>query len=222
MSTASDPKRPLEHDEDDDDEEDDDYVPAEVKSDDESEASDDVSDEGEVDDEPVAAGKRRRQQEAPASSSKILKTETIDSEEEKKRSDALWATFANEEEKKERVIAHTEQDANVEQPAAVLKNAKPETKALTAAPTAPRPAARRVGLADRLSALGKKKDSVLSKSKQDWERLKEEQGLAEELAEHTKSKESFVERQAFLQRADVRTFEQEKSVRDKIRARRFD
>lgn len=220
MSTA-DPKRPLD-DEDDDDEEDDDYVPAEGKSDDESEASDDVSDEGEVDDEPVAAGKRRRQQDAPASSSKVPKTVIVDEEEEKKRSDALWSSFADAEQKKAPVVTRAEQDPKVESPAAITTPVEPVTKEPTSVSTAPRPAVRRVGLADRLSALGKKKDSVLSKSKQDWERLKTEQGLAEELAEHTKSKESFVERQAFLQRADVRTFEQEKSVRDKIRARRFD
>lgn len=78
---------------------------------------------------------------------------------------------------------------------------------------------RKPGLADRLSALGKKKESVLTKSLKDWQQLKEEEGLVEELAEHTKSKDSFVERQAFLQRADLRQFEQEKSIRDKIRAR---
>lgn len=220
MTSHSDPRPPHGHDEDDDDEEeDDDYVPGQEKSDCESEASDDVSDEGEADDEPVGRGKRRRGQDPLPSTAKVSKTEALDEEEEKKRSDALWASFAAEDEKKE--VAKSADGPTAESPAvpatteSVPKDSKPTV-------SAPRPPVKRVGLADRLSALTKKKDSVLNKSKQDWERLKTEKGLAEELAEHTKSKQSFVERQAFLQRADVRTFEQEKSVRDKIRARRLD
>ena len=80
----------------------------------------------------------------------------------------------------------------------------------------------KLGLSNRLTALRpKKKESVLSRSKTDWERLKQDEGLVEELSEHLKSRESFVERQAFLQRADVRQFEQEKSVRDIIRSKRL-
>lgn len=69
--------------------------------------------------------------------------------------------------------------------------------------------------------LGKNKNqpSTLMKTKADWEKFKADEGLAEELKEHTRSKDSYVERQAFLQRADVRQFEQEKSVRDRNRAR---
>lgn len=98
-----------------------------------------------------------------------------------------------------------------------------EPAAPVAAEAAPvrTPVVRKPGLADRLSSLKKKKDSVLTKSVKDWQELKQEEGLTEELAEHTKSKDSFVERQAFLQRADLRQFEQEKSVRDKIRSRNF-
>ena len=103
-------------------------------------------------------------------------------------------------------------------------SAKPSSVTLSTPSASARPAflpQRRPGLADRLSALTKKKEGVLAKSKSDWERMKKEEGLVEELSEHVKSKDSFVERQAFLQRADVRQFEQEKSVRDKIRARRL-
>ena len=77
--------------------------------------------------------------------------------------------------------------------------------------------------AGRLSAiLGKKtQPSTLTKTKEDWEKFKNDSGLAEELREHTKSKDSFVERQAFLQRSDLKQFEQEKAVRDRIRARQM-
>ena len=78
------------------------------------------------------------------------------------------------------------------------------------------------GLSNLAASLGKKKGaSTLLKSKEDWETFKSESGIVEELAEHTKGKDSFVERQAFLSRADVRQFEREKEIRDKIRARRL-
>lgn len=76
------------------------------------------------------------------------------------------------------------------------------------------------GLSQLLTTIGKKNQpSTLLKSKADWESYKAKEGLSEELHEHTKSKDSFVERQAFLQRTDLRQFEQEKSIRDRNRAR---
>ena len=84
------------------------------------------------------------------------------------------------------------------------------------------PAKKSGGLSSLVSRLGnKKKESTLIKSKNDWQRYKEDEGIVEELTEHTKSKDSFVEKQAFLQRADLRQFEQEKSVRDKIRSKKL-
>jgi hypothetical protein len=76
------------------------------------------------------------------------------------------------------------------------------------------------GLGSLVSSLGKaNKVSTLSKSKQDWEGFKREEGIEEDLVNHTKSKDSFVERQAFLQRSDLRQFELEKNIRERNRAR---
>lgn len=67
-------------------------------------------------------------------------------------------------------------------------------------------------LASRLS--GKKpKLSTLEKSKQDWDSFKSAEGIAEELKTFNQGKMGYLERQAFLERADVKQFEIEKSFR---------
>ena len=77
---------------------------------------------------------------------------------------------------------------------------------------------RRSGLTDFVSNLGKKnKIGTLQKSKIDWDSFKRDQGIEDELKQATLSKDGYVERQAFLSRADVRQFEIEKSIRSKIR-----
>ncbi|RWS11345.1 craniofacial development protein 1-like protein [Dinothrombium tinctorium] len=74
------------------------------------------------------------------------------------------------------------------------------------------------GLSNVLSAIGKKsKLSTLSKTKIDWQQFKEKEGIEEELEQHNRSKDGFLDKQAFLQRADLRQFEIEKSIREKIR-----
>lgn len=73
------------------------------------------------------------------------------------------------------------------------------------------------GLGSVLDQLKKPKMSTLQKSLIDWKDFKKNQGIEEELQQHNKSKDAYVERQAFLQRADVRQFEIEKDVRAKRR-----
>jgi len=74
------------------------------------------------------------------------------------------------------------------------------------------------GLAGIVGAIGKKqKMGVLDKSKLDWNSFVSEEGISEELKTHNKGKDGYVEKQLFLERADYRQFEIEKSIRDKNR-----
>ncbi|XP_044270890.1 craniofacial development protein 1 [Tribolium madens] len=78
------------------------------------------------------------------------------------------------------------------------------------------------GLSGILSQLGKKpKISTLEKSKLDWDQFKKEENLQEELLNHNKGKDGYLERQDFLQRADLRRFEIEKEIRSKERSKRL-
>lgn len=70
------------------------------------------------------------------------------------------------------------------------------------------------GLSGILGALKKPKMSTLTKSLHDWKDFKKKENLEEELGQHRRSKDSFLERQAFLGRTDLREFEREKSIRD--------
>lgn len=70
------------------------------------------------------------------------------------------------------------------------------------------------GLGSLLGQLKKPKMSTLTKSLHDWNDYKKKENLEDELDQHRRSKDSFLERQAFLTRTDNREFEHEKSVRD--------
>merc|ERR1712227_758017 len=77
---------------------------------------------------------------------------------------------------------------------------------------------KRSGLAGIVGSIGKKqKMGVLDKSKLDWNSFVTQEGISEELKTHNKGKEGYVEKQMFLERADLRQFELEKAVRDKNR-----
>jgi hypothetical protein len=69
--------------------------------------------------------------------------------------------------------------------------------------------------------LGKLKEqpkiSTLEKSRLDWNEFKKEENIEEDLTTHTRGKQSFLERAAFLNRADNRQFEIEKDLRAKER-----
>lgn len=86
-----------------------------------------------------------------------------------------------------------------------------------------RPAKSLGGIGSVLSQLGKKpKISTLEKSKLDWDRFKKEENIEEELATYNKGKDGYLERQDFLQRADLRRFEIEKEIRTVERNKRLD
>ena len=70
------------------------------------------------------------------------------------------------------------------------------------------------GLSSLLGQLKKPKMSTLTKSLHDWNKFKESQNLDEELSQNLRSKNSYLERQAFLTRTDLREFENEKAIRD--------
>ncbi|XP_066587422.1 craniofacial development protein 1 [Prorops nasuta] len=74
------------------------------------------------------------------------------------------------------------------------------------------------GISSILGHIGKKaKISTLEKSKLDWESYKKEENLEEEISTHNKGKDGYLERQDFLQRADLRRFEIEKQLRNSTR-----
>lgn len=71
------------------------------------------------------------------------------------------------------------------------------------------------GISSVLGQIGKKaKISTLEKSKLDWDSYKKEENLEEEISTHNKGKDGYLERQDFLQRADLRQFEIEKQLRN--------
>ncbi|XP_044755240.1 craniofacial development protein 1 [Coccinella septempunctata] len=78
------------------------------------------------------------------------------------------------------------------------------------------------GIGSVLSQIGKKKKiSTLEKTKLDWDRFKKDENLEEELNNHNKGKDGYLERQDFLQRADLRRFEIEKEIRTVERNKRM-
>ncbi|XP_057321407.1 craniofacial development protein 1 [Microplitis mediator] len=70
------------------------------------------------------------------------------------------------------------------------------------------------GISSVLGQIGRKaKISTLEKSKLDWDNFKKQENLDEEITTHNRGKDGYLERQDFLQRADVRQFEIEKELR---------
>ena len=113
--------------------------------------------------------------------------------------------FAGEKVKVEEEVDRSELEKKVE------SNSK--------ATTTSNPMKRGPGLHGLVANLGKKaKLSTLGKTKLDWNLFKKEEGLEDDLKNHVKNKNSYVERQAFLQRTDLKQFELEKSVREKNRS----
>ncbi|XP_058464498.1 craniofacial development protein 1 [Malaya genurostris] len=77
------------------------------------------------------------------------------------------------------------------------------------------------GLGAVLNQIGKKnKLSTLEKTKLDWNSFKRTEGIEEELQTHNKGKNGYLEKQDFLDRADLRQFEIEKSIRQTSRSNR--
>lgn len=215
---------------------------------DEDEEAVDSDEEGGCD----SSSRKRKKVQHDVSKKEMRRESGLTAEEEKAKTDALWAELnslsepsstSNQGRSSEAQVKATESlptGVKVEPSSTVTSTSStssstssstvtksdPQTPSLSSAisssSTPSIPVRKPGGLSNLAASLGKKKGgSTLLKSKQDWETFKSESGLVEELAEHTKGKDSFVERQAFLSRADVRQFEREKEIRDKIRARRL-
>ena len=61
------------------------------------------------------------------------------------------------------------------------------------------------------------KMGCLDKSKMDWNKFVEDEGIKEDLQSHNRGKDGYVEKQMFLERSDHRRFEIEKAAREKSR-----
>ncbi|KAF8784801.1 craniofacial development protein 1-like [Argiope bruennichi] len=91
--------------------------------------------------------------------------------------------------------------------------------------SAPIPTAKPLGMPKKRgieSVLGaimnkNKKLTVLEKTVIDWKTFKKDEGLDNDLEKFNKGKQGFIERQRFLERSDLRSFEVEKSMRQTLR-----
>lgn len=74
---------------------------------------------------------------------------------------------------------------------------------------------KRGGIESVLGTLSSKKQKMttLQKSLYDWKSFKASEGIEEDLEKFNKGRGGFIERQRFLQRSDVRSFEAEKEIR---------
>lgn len=144
---------------------------------------------------------------------KALQSKTVSTEKENKVENKVKITqifdFAGEKVEVTKEVAADSAEARLSQPAAGGPSQG----------VAPR--VRGGGLSAVLSQIGKKsKISTLEKSKLDWERFKSEEGLQEEIQTHNRGKDGYLEKQDFLQRADLRQFEIEKQLRASRRSNR--
>lgn len=82
-------------------------------------------------------------------------------------------------------------------------------------PTDQPPVVKRKGLDAVLGTIMNKKSklTVLQKTSLDWNTYKLEQGISEELQNYNKGRGGFIDRQRFLQKSDVRSYEIERDLR---------
>ncbi|EGI68186.1 Craniofacial development protein 1 [Acromyrmex echinatior] len=129
--------------------------------------------------------------------------------------------FAGEEVKVEKEVSVDSAEARLSLSTAENSTTKPSESTSPAIKERGRGGIRRVGLGGISSVLGqigkKAKISTLEKSKLDWDNFKKQENIEEELNTHNKGKDGYLERQDFLQRADLRQFEIEKQLRNTSR-----
>lgn len=150
-------------------------------------------------------------------------------EEEKKRADSLWADFmkdtapaasasprvASKPEKPEEKIKVTKVFEFAGEEVKVEREVSAKSTEVVGR------GAKRCGISSVLGQLGKRaKISTLEKSKLDWDNYKKQENLEEEISNHNRGKGGYLERQDFLQRADLRQFEIEKRMRSASRRSR--
>ena len=92
------------------------------------------------------------------------------------------------------------------QSGASVTESKPRPEKSTAEPAAG-------DLKEILHGLKRRKESVLTKTKQDWLEYKQEHQLHDELDAHLRDKNRFSEKVSFLQRAEMREYELEQDLK---------
>ncbi|PSN33304.1 Craniofacial development protein 1 [Blattella germanica] len=213
----------------DSDESDEDYVPSGAESNPPSEEEFDGEDENELGDSDAEV----EDTQEPEVEQETPEEKALTEEEEKKKADSLWSDFLKDTggsvnrtkstvtngNKKEETSASKIES----QKAAQKENKVTITKVFEFAGEEVRGGGGGglKGLSSVLGQLGKKaKLGTLEKSKLDWDRFKQDEGLDEEIQIHNKGKDGYLERQDFLQRTDLRQFEIEKDLRTSRRSNR--
>lgn len=64
-----------------------------------------------------------------------------------------------------------------------------------------------------------KKSTILEQAASDWSKCKAEGDMEDELKQATKSRTGYLDKVSFLERSDLRQFEKEREIRDRVRAR---
>lgn len=151
------------------------------------------------------------------------KEDGVSPEERKKKSDELWARLKEDNENnktrddkdnKDDKDCRNTSTSSFEKSVKVDSNSKDSFATLKTATSS----VGKRNLSQLVSNLKKKpKVGTLFQSKIDWEDFKKEEGIEDEMKQATTRKDGFIERQAFLSRADLRQFEIEKSIRAKER-----
>ncbi|XP_046462320.1 craniofacial development protein 1-like [Daphnia pulex] len=216
---------------------DDDYIPTGAESDVEelSDEAEQISNNESDDAVEQSSSKKRKR---PLKKNKLKKTKvseepdegdklknTDNDEDKKQRIDSIWASFkegTDTKELKETVAPIVTKPTTstvykfageeIEIPEEVKKTGPLNSQEIKGKRP---PALKSGGLSSFTSQLSSKKAklSTLEKSKLDWDRFKTDEGIAEDLKSFNQGKKGFLERQAFLERADVKQFEIEKNFR---------
>jgi len=209
-------------DQDDDDDDDLDYVPPTETNphSDEDEPNDGGNDDEDYDDIPVKNKKAKL-------TDKQTKTCEESDESKSKKNEELWSNFLSDVKTSPTKTNKGESSKPVTQNILVQLIKSPTNTSAAKAPTTPtkstttssleaRP--KGSGIASILNKINKQpKLSTLEKSRQDWEEFKKSENIEEDLNKHSKGKESYLEKRAFLERADYRQYEIEKGLRTKER-----
>lgn len=128
--------------------------------------------------------------------------------------------FAGEEVRVEKEVDADSVEAQAAKCSATLssQSSGTTTKALPGVGGIKRPG----GLSGLVGLLDSKKQKLttLEKTKLDWNNFKSDEGIDEELEKHKKSKDGYLDKQAFLERADLRQFEIERAMRMSKRSNR--
>ncbi|CAO1327951.1 unnamed protein product [Diamesa hyperborea] len=174
----------------------------------------------------------------------IAEAKELNSDEEKEKSDSLWAEFLSGTDDptpsistkkiipvasittKPKIVAPPVIQTDIFEFAGEKIEVKREIPKATPAQSSNSTAkaggfSRNSGVGSILDQLTKKnKISVLEKTKLDWDGFKKDEGIQEDLKTHNQGRGGFLERRDFLERTDVRQFEIEKQLRQTKRSAR--